>query len=189
MATEYRLTFLRFINPDTAANLASRVAQILEQNDFGSLTIQFASEGGSTRESLALHNFIGELPVKVHMHAIGHVGSSAVPVFLAGAKRTCTPLARFFLHQYDWGFGTGQQKISDITEALQRLNHDTELARKIIKGATKITDDMLKVLDGGTTTPTIIDPPEAIKLGVVEEVLDLPDSYDDGTQIATWTCA
>jgi len=50
---EYRLIFGVNINIETANNLRSRIATILERGDFGSLTILFSSEGGSTDHSLA----------------------------------------------------------------------------------------------------------------------------------------
>ena len=86
--TEYRLVFGVDIYSEAVNNLRARIADIIERDDFGALTILFSSEGGSTDNSLALFNFLTQLPVPVHMHAMGHIGSAAVPVFLAGSKRT-----------------------------------------------------------------------------------------------------
>jgi len=82
--TEYRLTFASYVDLKEANNLRSRIATILERPDFGALTILFSSEGGSTDQSLSLFNFITDLRISIHMHAVGHVGSASVPVFLAG---------------------------------------------------------------------------------------------------------
>ena len=78
--------------------------------------ILFSSQGGSTDQGLALYNFIRELPVPIHMHAVGHVGSMAIPVFVAGDRRTATPVSRFFFHAYQWGF-EGRQTCDGIAEA------------------------------------------------------------------------
>ena len=81
---EYRIAFGININHDSANTLRARIVGALSQANFGSLTILFSSEGGSTDHSLSLFNYISQLPVPVHTHGMGHIGSSAVPVFLAG---------------------------------------------------------------------------------------------------------
>ena len=50
-------------------------------------------------------------PTVIHMHAVGHVRSMAIPVFLAGKPRTCALSLGFSSHAYDRGF-EGRQ-ISD----------------------------------------------------------------------------
>jgi ATP-dependent protease ClpP protease subunit len=84
MPTEYRLCFAGDINLDRASNFRARIADILGRPDFGALTILYSGEGGSTDQSVALYNYIRSLPVAVHMHGIGHIGSAAIPVFLEG---------------------------------------------------------------------------------------------------------
>src|SRR5476649_2401176 len=96
--TEFRLVFGSGVNLNEANSLKSRIATILERQDFGRLILLFSSEGGSTDQYLALSNFLSSLPIPLHIHAIGHVGSAGIPVFLAGHKRTCEPLSRFFFH-------------------------------------------------------------------------------------------
>jgi len=46
-----------------------------------------------------------------------------VPLFAAGSKRTCSPLARFFFHEYHWTFD-GEQTLKRIEEAVEQLNSD-----------------------------------------------------------------
>ena len=182
---EYRLVFGSNIHLAEANNLRARICQILERPDFGSLVIMFSSDGGSTDQSLALFNFISQLPVPVTMHAVGHVGSTAIPVFLAGSRRTSTPLARFFFHEYDWGFNE-RQTLNRIDEAVKRLKSDIELSRKIIKTLTKVPPEILQTLDGRSPS-SVLSPEEAKALGLVEDVLDLRESGDNGMKIAVWT--
>jgi ATP-dependent protease ClpP protease subunit len=169
---------------DSANLLRNRIAQILERGDFGSLTILFSSEGGSTDYSLELFNFISQLPVNVHMHGMGHIGSSAVPVFLAGTKRTCSLFARFFFHQYDWSFAE-RQTLHRIDEAVKRLRSDINMARQIIQSRTDIPEDVLKALDGGTA-PAIIEPAQAKSLRIIHDVCELGKVGNDGMNVATW---
>lgn len=181
---EYRLTFASNINIDTADTLRSRIAIILEKADFGALTLLFSSEGGNTDQSLALYNYLSALPVPFQMHAMGHVGSASIPVFLSSPNRTCATHARFFFHEYYWGF-EGQQTLKRITEASQRLTSDIELAGKIIKAQTKAGADLLQCIDG-TSAPRILMPEEAKSLGFVNEVCDLGKTGPNGMPVAIW---
>ena len=184
--SEYRLSFASDVYLDQANHLRNRIAAIiLERQDFGSLTVLFSSEGGSTDQSLALYNFIVGLPVPVHMHAIGHVGSASVPVFLGGQRRTAASLTRFFFHEYDWGF-TGRQTLRRIDEAVKRLRSDIEMAREIIKARAKASPDVLDALDG-TTAPAILNSEQAKSLGFIDEVCELQQPSADGMPIAVWT--
>jgi ATP-dependent protease ClpP protease subunit len=185
LKVEYRLTFASDISLDSANSLRSRIAEILEQSDFGALTILFSSEGGSCDQSLALYNYISALPVPVQMHAMGHVGSASVPVFLASRKRTCARHARFFFHEYDWTF-EGSQTLRRITEAVERLSNDIELAQEIIKTSTKAGPDIISALDG-TASPKILLPEEAKLLGFVDDVGDLKEATSDGMPFVVWT--
>jgi ATP-dependent protease ClpP protease subunit len=182
---EYRLAFASDIDLDSANQLRARIATVLEQPDLGTLTILFSSEGGSTDQSLALYNYLLALPVRIHMHAMGHVGSASVPVFLAGHSRTCAAYARFFFHEYDWGF-EGPQTLRRINEAVLRLTNDIELARKIIKANTKAGPDIMNALDG-TADPKILLPEEAKLLGFVSEICDLSGTNSDGAPFVVWT--
>ena len=182
---EYRLAFASPIDVDTANNLRSRIAEVLERPDLGALTILFSSEGGSCDQSLALYNYISALPVRVRMHAMGHVGSASVPIFLASRQRSCARHARFFFHEYDWTF-EGSQTLRRITEAVERLTNDIEIARDIIKANTTAGADVLNALDG-TGAPQVLGPEEAKALGFVTEICDLSDVNSDGMACVVWT--
>lgn len=182
----YRLVFNGLFYEPSANALRNRIATILEKPDFESLSILLSSEGGSTDQGLALYNFIRALPVAIHMHAVGHVGSMAVPVFLAGHKRTCTPFSRFFFHAYDWGFD-GRQMTDRIAEALQRLNSDIELSSKIAERHTSIPAKRLAELYGTSPKPTILTPVEAKKCGIVEDIIELNPEGVPQPGVAIWT--
>jgi ATP-dependent protease ClpP protease subunit len=184
--TQFRLVFNGSIYENAANALRSRIATILERQDCESLTIVFSSEGGSTDQGLALHNFIRALPVPIHIHAVGHVGSTAVPVFLAGHKRTCTPFSRFFFHAYDWGF-EGRQMSDRIAEALQRLDSDIKLSRQIVEKFTSIPGETLDTLYRRAPTPTIFTPAEAKDVGIVEDVIELNPTGVMQPNVAVWT--
>ena len=179
--TEYRLMMARDLNSESTSEFRSRITWILGQPDFGALTVLFSSEGGSTDQSLALYNTLRALPCDVHMHAVGHVGSAAIPVFLSGARRTCTPLSRFFVHEYDWGF-VGRQTLNRMTEAVQRLQNDIELARNVIRDRTKADDHILDALSG-RAAPSILDADRAKAMDFVHDICELGQSNGEGMNV------
>ena len=120
------------------------------------------------------------------MHAVGHVGSAAIPVFLAGNRRTCAPLTRFFFHEYHWTF-SGPQTLNRIGEAVQRLRSDIELSREIVKSRAQISPEILRALDGQAPS-VILSSEEAKTHGLVEDVLDLSANGDDGMRVAHLEC-
>jgi ATP-dependent protease ClpP protease subunit len=184
--TDYRLVFNGSLYEVQANALRNRVAVILEKPDCDSLTIVFSSQGGSTDQGLALYNFIRALPVPIHLHAAGHVGSMAVPVFLAGHKRTCSPFSRFFFHAYDWGF-EGRQMSDRIAEALKRLNSDIDLSREIAERHTSIPAERLSRLYATTPDPTIFSPQEAKDCGILQDILELNPEGMKQPGVAIWT--
>ena len=182
---EYRLGFASDITIQSANSLRGRICQILDRQDFGSLVIMFSSDGGSTDQSLALFNFIHGLHVPVRMHAVGHVGSSAIPVFLAGSTRSSVHLARFFFHEYHWEF-IGRQTLNRIDEATKRLQNDIELSREIIKTRTQVPAEILQALDGRSPS-AVLSPEDAKSFGVVDNVCNLSKTGVNGISVAVWT--
>ena len=176
MRVEYRLAFGEDINTKTANCLRGRMCEILDRSDFGSIVILFSSSGGSAEQSISLFNFISQFPEPVRMHAIGHVGSAAIPVFLAGSNRTCEPIARFFFHEYNWGFSE-RQTLFRITEAIEQLQSDIDLSRQIIRNRTnnQVSTDLLQALDG-TVSPVIITPEEAKEFALVNDVCSIANT-------------
>lgn len=180
MSREYRFTFTENINLATAFEFEKKVCEIIGEKDFSKLTILFSSDGGSTDLGLSLHNFIKQLPQAIHMHAIGHVGSSAIPVFLAANQRTAEPNSRFFFHAYGWDFGGGYQYLHTLNEAVQRLNSDILLHGEIIKARTNIDFDILPILKGEKTS-VCMTAQEAVAYGLVNEIICLKE--DPGSSI------
>lgn len=183
---EYRLVFASSITLESANQFRMRIAQVLDQPNFGSLVILFSSEGGSTDQSVALYNYIRALPVTVQMHAMGHVGSAANLVFLGASSRSCNIHTRFFFHEYDWGFDA-RQTLRRISEAVQRLTNDIELARQIIQTNTNAGTDILNTLDG-TSAPVLLKPKEAKSLNFIDKILDLGQVGTNGLPPVIWNC-
>lgn len=184
---EHRVIFNGNLSQKSANALRARVSEVLDRNDVGQLTVVFSSEGGSTREGIALYNYFGSLPLGVHMHAAGHVGSASVPVFLAGRRRTCTPSSRFFFHAFRWSFGEGSQSLDQIDEAGRRVVHDAQLAREIAERHTAIPAETLADLYSRQAVPTIVEPQQALDWGLVEEIAELNSEGVRQHDVRVWT--
>lgn len=181
--TEYRLVFGHNITPDTASVLKDQICKTLSHKDFGNLVVMFSSIGGNTNQSIALFNFIRSLTFPIHMHAMGHVGSAAIPVFLAADKRTAEPLARFHFHEYHWNFD-GAQTLNSIEEASNLLRNDIQAAQKIICDRTRLTDgdDIIKAVDGTKPSATI-EAKEAVPHGIIDDIFCLGECDTDNTEV------
>lgn len=184
---DYRVVFNGNLNRASANALRTKVAEALEQPDLDRLTIVLSSEGGSTREGLALYHFLRLLPHPVEVHAAGHVGSAAVSVFLGGHRRTCAPVSRFFFHAFRWSFGEGSQSLDQIEEASQRVVHDARLAREIAERHTKIPPETLDALYGQQARPTILELEQAVEWGLAEEIMELNPEGAKQPDVKVWT--
>ena len=184
--THYRLAFNGSIYEKQSNALRLRVGEIIARKDFGDLTIMFSSNGGSTEEGVGLYNFMRELPVPIHMHAVGHIGSMGVPVFLAGGRRTATPISRFFFHPYHWSF-EGKQTCTAIEEASIQLDNDIALCRRIAERHCSFPVEILSKLYSRNPIPTIYTPDEALEFGLIEEVIELNPQGIVQQDVALWT--
>jgi ATP-dependent Clp protease protease subunit len=184
--TDYRLVFHGSLYQPATLKLRHRIAEVLLQKDCTTATIVFSSDGGNTEEALSLYNFIRALPRPISIHAAGHVGSSAVPVFLAGHNRTCSPISRFFFHAYDWSFA-GKQLAEQITEATQRLDSDIELSRQIVGRHTTMPPGTLSGIYRRSPNPLVVEPSQAKEWGLVHEIVELNELGQVQPNVAVWT--
>lgn len=135
-----------------------------------SVTILFASDGGSTHDGIALYTYLKALPLKITMHAVGQIQSMAIPVFLAAEERYVSANARFLFHEYTWTHAQpGVVTKSTMDEQSILLNNAVEWSKEIIKSKTKLTDKeitSLKLFDH----PKLITPSEAVEYGLASEI-------------------
>lgn len=183
---DYRLAFNGPMKATPCNALRARVANILEQDDFESLTVLFSSEGGDTREGLSLYNFFRSLPVPVHMHASGHVDSMGVPVFLAGAVRTCSPISRFYFHPFSWTFDSSQ-RLDGIDDVSTRFLNDVESARKIVAERANLPAELSESLYGRGSRSAVANPEKALEWGLVEAIEELNPKGEEQPDTAVWT--
>lgn len=161
---------LSFFGPiSTPATTVLRTALCSMVNEgAAAVTILFASDGGSTSDGIALHNYLRSLPIEITMHAVGVVGSIAVPVFLAAKKRLAVDSAQFFFHEFHWTDKDADRVThATILERTLLLNHAINWTKDLLKAETKLTDadfDSMKLFDH----PLLMDAPMAMQKGVIQ---------------------
>lgn len=181
----YRLVFNGPLKATPGNALRARVASVLEQEDFESLTILFSTEGGDTREGLALYNFLRSLPRPVHMHACGHVDSMGVPVFLAGATRTCSPASRFYFHPFAWSFDSSQ-RLDALDDVGERMLNDVLSARRIVAERANVPAELVETLYGRGAMPAVADPERAVEWGLVTSIEELNPKGEAQAGVSVW---
>jgi ATP-dependent Clp protease, protease subunit len=182
----YRLVFNGPMKATPGNALRARVASILDQDDFDSLTVLFSSEGGDTREGLSLYNFFRSLPRPVHMHASGHVESMGVPVFLSGTTRTCSPISRFYFHPFAWSFDSSQ-RLDALDDVGERMQNDVLSARRIVSERANLPEDLVETLYGRGSKPVVASPDKALEWGLVESIEELNPKGIVQPDAAVWT--
>jgi len=134
------------------------------------ITLLFASPGGSTDDGIALYTYIKALPAEIIMHAVGNVGSIALPVFLASNTRLASQNARFMFHNYVWGSAQAEQVNQNVlTERTMLLDSALAWTREIVKATTKLTDadfESMKLFE----KPVLIEPSRALECGLISEI-------------------
>jgi ATP-dependent protease ClpP protease subunit len=162
------LTFFGPILQPLTNNLWAAVCGLVNEGA-EELTILFASDGGSTHDGISLYAYLLAQPLKINMHAIGIVGSIAIPVFLASEHRHASKHARFHFHEYSWTQQAGNLTKNTMDEQALLLDGAVDWSKDVIKSRTKLTDedfDKLKLFDH----PHLMTASAAAKHGIVSAV-------------------
>ncbi len=169
--TERYITFFGNISSPSTNNLRAALCTMVNEGA-QKITILFASPGGLTDDGIALYTYLTALPVDLTMHAVGIVGSIAIPIFLAAPNRFASRNARFFFHEYSWTH-TQANIVTKTTmdEQSLRISDCISWTKDIIKTTTKITDkdfETMKLFD----YPFNMDPASASKTGLISAVAE-----------------
>jgi len=136
------------------------------------ITILFASWGGTTDDGIALYTYLTALPVELTMHAVGIVGSMAIPVFLSAPHRFASENARFFFHEYTWTHAQANIVTqTTMDEQSLRLSDALSWTKEIVRARTSLTDEDCeekKLFD----YPFIMKPTDAVTFGLISAVAE-----------------
>jgi len=139
------ITFTDSINDDKVKNFINVITNVINQHHPSQIYILFSSGGGGVNAGITLYNFLRAIPTEIVFHNIGIVGSVAICVFLAGAKRYSSNNAHFLFHGIAWTFSQGashtRKQLNEFSSSLQQ--NEKDLA-DIIIGRTSI--DLVEVI-------------------------------------------
>lgn len=161
------INFSAEINQQTSEALMNFLAENINRGE-KEFYILLSSPGGSTKNGIALYNYIRSLPVRIVMHNIGMIDSIGNVIFLAGDERYAVSHSSFLFHGV--GFDIAQPtrfEEKELKEKIQIIERDQKLISEIMAERTKLSvEEIRKIfLEAQTRTPE-----EAKKMGFIQEI-------------------
>jgi ATP-dependent Clp protease, protease subunit len=163
-----RIIFLGTPIDDTVANLICAQMLFLESEDPDKdINLYINSPGGDITGLLAIYDTMKYIKPDVSTFCFGQAASAAAVLLAAGAKgkRYALPHARVLLHQ-PWG-GIGGQA-SDIEIQAREILRMKEMINTMLANDTGQT---LERLESDTDRDFIIEAPECVEYGLIDEVI------------------
>ncbi len=154
---------------DQAANLI--VAQLLfleSENPDKDINLYINSPGGSVSAGLAIYDTIQFIKPDVSTMCVGQAASMGALLLAAGAKgkRYCLPHSRVMIHQPLGGF---QGQATDIDIHAREILKIREQLNAVLAAH---TGQAVKTIAKDTDRDYFMSPPEALKYGLIDQILD-----------------
>ena len=163
-----RIVFIGSEITDDLANLVVAQLLFLQSEDAAKdVSVYINSPGGSVTAGLAIYDTMQFLKCDVVTYCIGQAASMGAVLLTAGSKgkRHALPGARIMIHQ-PWGGAQGTA--SDIHIQAQEILRLKEHLNGILS---KHTGKTLKVVEKDTDRDFFMSAEEAVKYGLVDDVL------------------
>jgi len=162
---------------DVTANLIIAELLFLElENREADIHIYINSPGGSVTAGLAIYDTIQHLSTNVATYCVGQAASMGAVLLAAGTsgKRYSLPNSRIMIHQ-PWGGAEGTA--ADINIQAMEINRlKTSLYQILARHTGKTEKDIEKDCD----RDFFMSPEEAVKYGLIDEVLTPEKKKKDG---------
>ncbi len=174
---EDRIVFIGTAIDDHVANAV--VAQLLfleKENRSQDVNMYVNSPGGSVTAGLAIYDAMQHVGCDVSTFCIGQAASMGAILLMAGAKgkRHILPHSRVMIHQ-PWG-GAGGTAADIRIQADEILKLKGDLNQIIVKHSGKD----LKAVEEDTDRDTYLSAEEAVKYGLVDEII-IPSDTGSGS--------
>ena len=162
------------ITEQLCSEVRNACLQLINQQGIDEIMLVVSSTGGWNHPANWLVDFLRSLPIPVNTHALGEVRSIAVPVFLAGARRTADPKSRFVLHSMTWNFSQSQSYHA-IQESMERFEADIAHYVSVVTEATqnKLSAALITDILKGSASAMLVDSSRAIEVGMVHDLEEL----------------
>jgi len=167
-----RIVFLGTPINDQVANLI--VAQLLYLNSEDpkrEIRMYINSPGGIIHAGLAIYDTMQLIEAPVSTTAVGFAASFGTILLTAGTpgRRYALPNATIHLHQ---PLGGVEGQAADIEIAAREILRQRDLLNSILKRHTKMDDEQIARY---TDRDFFMTPQKAVELGVIDEVMLMPD--------------
>lgn len=166
---EERIVFLwGEINPTSAGSLIMRLLELQAKHPGREVNLYINSPGGSVDDTLAIYDTMQFMNCDVATFCVGLAASGAAMILAAGTKgkRFALPHSKIMIHQ-PWGGVSGQA--SDIKIQAEEILKAKRLLNELMA---KHTGRDVKQIEEETERDRYLNPTEALKYGVVDEILE-----------------
>jgi len=130
------------------------------------INLIISTQGGSVYDALGLVDMIESCKTPVHTYAYGKIMSAGIYIYVAGHKRFCGKFTTFMYHESQATFDDCHSILNSRSKEMDRLE---KVMNGILMSKTKITEKKLK--EWHNEREAYIDSIEALKLGIVNEIL------------------
>ena len=168
MLLENRIIFLAGpINERSASMVIMRMLYLQSVKKDQDINLYINCPGGMVDQTLAIYDTMRFLTCDIATYCIGQAASGGAIILTAGSKgkRYVLPNSKIMLHQ-PWGGITGQAE--DIRIQAEEILKDKKKLNEIIAHHTGMKMEMIQE---ETERDRYIDPQEAVKWGLVDEIL------------------
>jgi ATP-dependent Clp protease protease subunit len=169
MLLENRIIFLAGpINERSASLVIMRLLYLQSIKKDQDIHLYINCPGGMVDQTLAIYDTMRFLSCDIATYSIGQAASGGAIILTAGTKgkRYALPNSKIMLHQ-PWGGITGQAE--DIRIQAEEILRDKKKLNEILAHHTGMP---MEKIQEETERDRFIDPQEAVKWGLVDEILD-----------------
>ncbi len=164
-------TFAGDITKQDGVNTISGIVNQLNATRGSTSEIIFflSTNGGDLDTAIRIYEFLRAIPYKVTTIGFGQVESAGVPIFLAGSRRLCTAVCRFFIHKGTVTVSSPTLPLETHQESLRVADaRNKQLVKIIAKETNQPESSVVKAMEEGR----IFDPEDAKNFGLVHEVVE-----------------
>ena len=158
------------INPATSTSIVAQLLALEAEDADAPITMYINSPGGSITDDMAIYDIMNRISCPIITIGVGMAASMGAVLLSSGTKgmRYCTPNATVMIHQ---PLGGVQGQATEIEIVAQRI---LKLRKKLYSLLAKNAGVDFEVMARACERDNYLEAEEALKLGLVDKVLDYP---------------
>ena len=158
------------IKPATSTSIVAQLLALEAEDADAPITMYINSPGGSITDGMAIYDIMNRISCPIITIGVGMAASMGAVLLSSGTKgmRYCTPNATVMIHQ---PLGGVQGQATEIEIVAQRI---LKLRKKLYSLLAKNAGVDFEVMARACERDNYLEAEEALKLGLVDKVLDYP---------------